>query len=99
MRELGPARTKELVMACERFTSQQALQWGFLNHVVPDDQVLTEARRLAERLLSMDPLSLAMTKSACAALENLLVPKEATWSDAELMLLAYSQAARRDRKG
>jgi enoyl-CoA hydratase/carnithine racemase len=93
MRELGPARTKELVMACERFTSAQALQWGFLNHVVPDDEVLTEARRLAERLLSMDPLALAMTKSACVALENLMVPKEATWSDAELMLLAYRQAA------
>ena len=85
-------------MACERFTSAQALQWGFLNHVVPDDQVTTEARRLAERLLSMDPLALAMTKSACAALENLMVPKEVTWSDAELMLLAYRQAAVRQRK-
>jgi enoyl-CoA hydratase/carnithine racemase len=98
MRELGPARTKELVMACERFTSAQALQWGFLNHVVADDQVMPEARRLAARLLSMDPLALAMTKSACAALENLMVPKDATWSDPELMLLAYRQAALRDRR-
>ena len=98
MREVGPARTKELVMVCERFTSAQALQWGFLNHVVPDDQVIVEARRLAERLLSMGPLSLAMTKSACAALENLMVPKEVTWSDAELMLLAYRQGALRQRQ-
>lgn len=98
MREIGPARTKELAMACERFTSAQALQWGFLNHVVADDAVMPEARRLAERLLSMDPLALAMTKSACAALENLMVPKEATWSDAELMLLAYRQAALRKGK-
>ena len=99
MREVGPARTKELVMVCERFTSAQALQWGFLNNVVPDDQVIVEARRVAERLLSMDPLSLAMTKSACAALENLMVPKEVTWSDAELMLLSYRQAALRHPKG
>ena len=98
MRELGPARTKELTMACERFTAEQALTWGFLNRVVPDEQVLAEARSLAERLLSMDPLSLAMTKSACSALENLMVPKEVTWSDAELMLLAYRQAALRERK-
>ena len=41
----------------------------------------------------MDPLSLAMTKTACKALANLMVPKEATWSDRELMLLAYRQAA------
>jgi enoyl-CoA hydratase/carnithine racemase len=97
MRELGPARTKELVMACERFTSEQALQWGFLNRVVPDADVVPEARALAERLLSMDPLALAMTKSACAALENLMVPKEVTWSDAELMLLAYRQQSLRRR--
>jgi enoyl-CoA hydratase/carnithine racemase len=96
MRELGPARTKELVMACERFTSEQALRWGFLNHVVADDEVLHAARKLAGRLLSMDPLTLAMTKSACAALENAMVPKEVTWSDAELMLLAYRQQRLRD---
>lgn len=100
MREIGPARTKELAMACERFTSAQALQWGFLNHVVADDAVITESRRLATRLLSMDPLTLAMTKSACVALENLMVPKEPTWSDAELMLLAYRQASwRRSQDG
>jgi enoyl-CoA hydratase/carnithine racemase len=97
MRELGPARTKELVMACERFTAAQALEWGFLNRVVPDGEVVAEARALAARLLSMDPLTLAMTKSACAALENAMVPKEVTWSDAELMLLAYRQATLRRR--
>ena len=95
MRELGPARTKELTMACERFTAPQAAAWGFLNHVHPDDELVPAARALAERLLSMDPLSLAMTISACRALENLMVPKEATWSDPELMLLAYRQAALR----
>ena len=99
MREIGPARTKELAMACERFTSTQALQWGFLNHVVADDAVMTESRRLAARLLSMDPLTLAMTKSACVALENLMVPKEPSWSDADLMLLAYRQAAWRRSQG
>lgn len=97
MRELGPARTKELVMACERFTAQQALQWGFLNHVYPDAEVMPEARKLAARLLSMDPLSLAMTKTACNAIQNTMVPIETTWSDRELMLLAYRQGALRAR--
>jgi hypothetical protein len=45
----------------------------------------------------MDPLTLSMTKRACAALENLMVPKEAVWSDADLMLLAHRQAALRAR--
>jgi enoyl-CoA hydratase/carnithine racemase len=98
MRELGPARTKELAMACDRFTSAQAAQWGFLNHVHPDDELDAAVRAIAARLLSMDPLTLAMTKSACAALENLMVPKEATWSDAELMLLAHRQSSLRRRQ-
>ncbi len=97
MRELGPARTKELAMCCERFTAQQAFEWGFLNRLVPDDEVMPEALRLADRLLSMDPLTLAMTKKACAALEELMVPKQATWSDGELMLLAHRQRAVRAR--
>jgi len=97
MRELGPARTKELVMLCERFTAEQASIWGLVNRVVPDGEALPEARRMAERLLSMDPLSLSSTKRACAALQNAMVPKEVTWSDAEMMLLAYRQGDRRAR--
>lgn len=99
MRELGPARTKELVMACERFTAQQAERWGFVNHTYPADQVMPEARKLAARLLSMDPLSLASTKSACSALANMMVPVEVTWSDREMMLLAYRQGALRTAAG
>lgn len=97
MRELGPARTRELAMACERFTAEQAERWGFVNHVHPNDRLGAEVRALVARLLAMDPLALASTKAACAALANAMVPKEVTWSDPELMLLAYRQAALRDR--
>ncbi|QYG93169.1 enoyl-CoA hydratase/isomerase family protein [Iamia sp. SCSIO 61187] len=97
MRELGPARTRELVMACERFTSAQAREWGFVNHVHPDAELPAATRALVARLLSKDPLALASTKAACAALANAMVPKEVTWSDPELMLLAYRQASLRAR--
>lgn len=99
MRELGPARTKEVTMLCERFTSAQAAAWGFVNRVHPDDDLPAATRTMAARLLSMDPLSLASTKRACAALANAMVPKEVTWSDAEMMLLAYRQGALRSRAG
>lgn len=98
MRELGPARTRELVMTCNRFSAAEAEAWGFVNHVHLDAELPGATRALAERLLSMDPLSLASTKRACAALQNLLVPAEATWSDAELMLLAYREKAARERR-
>ena len=96
MRELGPARTKELVMTCDRFSSAEALQWGFLNRVVADAQVMAESRKLAAKLLSMDPLTLAMTKSATSALARMMVPEEVNWSDADVMLLSYR--LRRDRE-
>ena len=95
MRELGPARTKELVMTCDRFTSAQALQWGFVNHVYPDDQVLGEARKLAEKLLSKDPLSLAMTKSTTSALARMMVPEGTSHAEREQMLLAYMMRRQR----
>ena len=69
-----------------------------LLHLTVPDVDGAFARALAERLLSMDPLTLAMTTSACRALENTLVPREVTWSDAELMLLAYRQNTLRARR-
>jgi len=88
MRELGPARTKELVMACDRFSSGEALRWGFVNHVVPDGQAVTKARELAARLLAKDPVSVALTKSTTNALANLMVPVEATHADRDYLVLA-----------
>jgi enoyl-CoA hydratase/carnithine racemase len=95
MRELGPARTKELVMACDRFSAQQAYEWGFVNHVYPDDELPAATRALAAKLLSMDPLSLSLTKSACAAAANTMVTVDTNWADAELMLHTYRRM--RDR--
>lgn len=95
MRELGPARTKELVMTCDRFSAREAERWGFVNHVYPDDRLAAEARALAEKLLAKDPLSLATTKAGTSALANLMVPADATYSDPELLLLAEIMARRR----
>lgn len=88
MRELGPARTKELVMACDRFSADDALRWGFVNHVVPDGQSVAKARELAAKLLAKDPMSLALTKSTTNALANLMVPVEATHSDRDYLVLS-----------
>jgi enoyl-CoA hydratase/carnithine racemase len=95
MREIGPARTKELVMTCDRFTAEQALQWGFVNHVVEDDELLPRARALAKQLLAKDPLSLALTKSTCNALARQMVPPEATQADRDYLMLARRVGAER----
>lgn len=87
MRELGPARTKELVMTCERFTSADALRWGLVNHVYPDGELRDRARALVKTLLAKDAMALALTKSTTAALARQMVPPEPTQSDRELLYL------------
>jgi enoyl-CoA hydratase/carnithine racemase len=95
MRELGPARTKELVMTCDRFSAEDALRWGFVNHVYPDAKLLPEARALAKKLLAKDPMSLAIVKSTTSALARQMIPLEATQSDRDMLLLADLLARRR----
>jgi enoyl-CoA hydratase/carnithine racemase len=88
MRELGPARTKELVMTCDRFSAEDALRWGFVNHIVPDAELLPRARELAAKLLAKDPLSLALTKSTTNALAEAMVPASVTHADRDYLMLS-----------
>ncbi len=95
MRELGPARTRELVMTCDRFSSEDALRWGFLNHRVPDAELLPRARDLARKLLEKDAMSLALTKSTCNALAESMVPSHVTHSDRDYLVLSRLLAGER----
>ncbi len=88
MRELGPARTKELVMTCDRFTAQQAAAWGFVNAVHADADLMSQARALAAKLLAKPALALATTVATTRALADAMVPASATVSDPELLLLS-----------
>ena len=63
-RLVGPARAKEMMFLGEFVSAEQALAWGLVNRVVPPEELLPEARRLAETLLERPPLSLAMIKAA-----------------------------------
>lgn len=97
MRELGPARTKELVMTCDRFSAPDAERWGFVNHVYPDDELMPQTRALAKKLLAKDPMSLAIVKTTASAVARQMIPLEATQSDREMLLLA-DRLARSRRK-
>ncbi|MCK9520306.1 MAG: enoyl-CoA hydratase/isomerase family protein [Dehalococcoidia bacterium] len=99
VRELGPARTKELVMACDRFSSSEALSWGFVNRVVPDGEALSAARSVAQRLLAKDPMAVAMTKSSVNAIAEAMVPAALSHADPDYLFMARllrSEAKRND---
>lgn len=49
-RRIGFARTMELAMLGERLPAEKALEWGMINRVYEDDQLMPEALKLAESL-------------------------------------------------
>jgi enoyl-CoA hydratase/carnithine racemase len=94
MREIGPARTRELVMTCDRFTAQDAERWGFVNHVHADGDLMRQARALAEKLLAKPAVALALTKATTAAIAAQMAPAAATTHDPDLLLLVDMLARR-----
>ena len=59
---VGMARATELSMLGERLGAAQALEWGLINRVVPDERLLAETEALAARLAGGPTRSYAGTK-------------------------------------
>ncbi len=58
-RLIGTARAKELSLLGERLPAEQALDWGLINRVYPDEDLIREARTLAAELAAGPTRSLA----------------------------------------
>jgi 2-(1,2-epoxy-1,2-dihydrophenyl)acetyl-CoA isomerase len=63
-RLVGPAKAAELALFGDQVDAAEALQIGLVTRVVSGDQLLPEARALAQRLAEGAPLALALTKTA-----------------------------------
>lgn len=83
---VGKARAFEMAMLGERVPAPQALEWGLVNAVHPDDRLPAEADALVERLAAGPTRSYAGTKRA---LNRMLYPD----LDAQLDLEAELQHA------
>lgn len=59
---VGEKRAKEISFMCRRYPARDALAMGWINAVVPDDELEAEAQRWAEELGRMSPRYLEMTK-------------------------------------
>ncbi len=56
-RAIGPALANEVILTGDPITPEQALEWGLINAVVPQDRVLDEAMALAQRIAVNAPLA------------------------------------------
>ena len=100
VREIGPALTKELVLTCRPFDAAEAHTAGFLNRVVPEDQLDATVDALAASLSKKASLTIFATKRHVNAVTDQMVGTMRSWSDADGLATALSDEecvqARRD---
>ena len=90
VRDIGPSITKELVMTCRPFGADEARSIGFLNRVVPDDDLVSEVDELAATLASKAKLSLLATKAHVNAVSETMVGTARSWADADALSAGFA---------
>jgi 2-(1,2-epoxy-1,2-dihydrophenyl)acetyl-CoA isomerase len=82
-RLVGIARATEAMMLAERIPAAKALDWGMIYKVVPDEELLTQAKALAARLAAGPTVSYGVIRQTVRAaqsssyLDALLLEEEA----------------------
>lgn len=66
-RLLGEARAKGLAFTAQPLPAKQAEDWGLIWKALPDDQLMAEARAMAEQLANGPTLGLGLTKQTIQA--------------------------------
>ena len=90
VREIGPARTKELVLTCRPFGADEAHAIGFLNEVLEEEEALdARATALAEALAKKASHALLSTKRHVNAVTDQMVGTMRSWSDADGLVTAF----------
>ena len=77
---ISPSHLHRVLAMAEAFTPEGAVEAGFLDEVVPADDVLAAAQEAARRTLDFDPKAYAATK---ARLQEDMLPRLRTCIDAE----------------
>ena len=92
VREIGPALTKELVLTCRPFNAQEARAVGFLNRLVPADELEETVQELADLLASKPTHTLVSTKRHVNAVTSQMVGTMRSWADADGYVTALEDA-------
>ena len=85
VREIGPAMTKELVITCREFSADEAKAMGFMNQVVPADELEHHTTELAEKIVSMPAVPVAITKEHVNAVSR-AIAGNTSYADADVLM-------------
>lgn len=63
-RLMGISKAKYLILSCDRIDAQQALEYGLVDWVVPQEELMSKCNELAQKFIKQPRLALALGKRA-----------------------------------
>ena len=75
VRLVGPARAKEIIMDCRRYSAEEARQWGLVHKVVPGHELAKATREYAELMAAKPVKALAEMKARINAIARVGIPE------------------------
>jgi enoyl-CoA hydratase len=75
VRLVGPARAKEIIMDCRRYSAEEARQWGLVHRVVPGGELAKAAREYAQFMAAKPFRPLAEMKARINAIARTGTPE------------------------
>lgn len=58
-RLIGKGKAMEMILTAGMIRAEEALQWGLVNHVVPQQQLLSTCQEIASKIIKNSPMALA----------------------------------------
>ena len=97
-RQISQARAAEILLVGDRLSAADALAWGLINRVVPDDDVGTAARQLAERMAENGPLAMRKAKQVLIESSGRTILEGFAAEDDAIKMILRSKDAREGSK-
>jgi len=86
VREIGAPMTKELVITCRRFSSQEAKAIGFINRVVPAAHLAAEVEQIARDIIAKPSVPVSITKEHVNAVARVMGAGLTAFADGDALL-------------
>ena len=89
---VGPKRAREIWFLCRQYTAEQAHEMGFVNAVVPLEDLEQETVAWCREMLSLSPFALRLLKASFNAAEDGLAGLQQLAHDANLLFYGSEEA-------
>lgn len=88
---MGPKRAKEMLLTGNMVSAEVAEKYGMVNHVVPDDQLMTFTYRMAKKIAAIDPFAIKLSKYTINRAFDIMGFKTALQVNSDLMAIVNNE--------